>query len=109
MCVSICTDKYREYGEKEWYFFTPRDRKYQNGGRPKRSAGNGYWKATGADKQIKVQGNIVGFRKALVFYYGKPPKGEKTNWIMHEYRVSNPPPRPPPTDHPDKPRSMMVL
>ncbi|KAI4307250.1 hypothetical protein L6164_030456 [Bauhinia variegata] len=38
------------YGEKEWYFFTPRDRKYPN---------------------------------------GKAPKGEKTNWIMHEYRLAD--------------------
>ncbi|CAA2938486.1 NAC transcription factor 56-like isoform X2 [Olea europaea var. sylvestris] len=29
----------------------------------------------------------VGVKKALVFYGGKPPKGIKTNWIMHEYRL----------------------
>ncbi|CAN6567528.1 unnamed protein product [Malus baccata var. baccata] len=70
------------YGEKEWYFFSPRDRKYPNGSRPNRAAGTGYWKATGADKH-------VGKPKALVFYAGKPPKGLKTNWIMHEYRLAN--------------------
>ena len=29
----------------------------------------------------------VGVKKALVFYGGKPPKGIKTNWVMHEYRL----------------------
>lgn len=76
------------YGEKEWYFFTPRDRKYPNGSRPNRAAGTGYWKATGADKPIG-QPKPVGIKKALVFYSGKAPKGEKTNWIMHEYRLAD--------------------
>ncbi|BAT84901.1 hypothetical protein LR48_Vigan03g189500 [Vigna angularis] len=81
------------FGEKEWYFFSPRDRKYPNGARPNRAAASGYWKATGTDKTIvtslqggSVQENI-GVKKALVFYKGRPPKGVKTNWIMHEYRL----------------------
>ncbi|KAK6267210.1 hypothetical protein QUC31_018047 [Theobroma cacao] len=79
--------------ESEWYFFTPRDRKYVNGSRPSRTAGDGFWKATGSDTSVMFKGNIVGFKKTLVYYYGKPPKGEKTNWIMHEYVLSNPPAR----------------
>ncbi|XP_038897025.1 NAC domain-containing protein 72-like [Benincasa hispida] len=75
------------FGEKEWYFFSPRDRKYPNGSRPNRVAGSGYWKATGTDKIISTQGKRVGIKKALVFYVGKAPKGTKTNWIMHEYRL----------------------
>ncbi|KAK4567111.1 hypothetical protein RGQ29_003092 [Quercus rubra] len=76
------------YGEKEWYFFSPRDRKYPNGSRPNRAAGTGYWKATGADKPIGKP-KPLGIKKALVFYAGKAPKGIKTNWIMHEYRLAN--------------------
>ncbi|CAL0319403.1 unnamed protein product [Lupinus luteus] len=76
------------YGEKEWYFFSPRDRKYPNGSRPNRAAGSGYWKATGADKPIGHP-KPVGIKKALVFYAGKAPKGDKTNWIMHEYRLAD--------------------
>ncbi|KAM7250030.1 hypothetical protein ACFE04_021913 [Oxalis oulophora] len=83
------------FGEKEWYFFSPRDRKYPNGARPNRAAGSGYWKATGTDKIIvappTMAGAIqetIGVKKALVFYKGKPPKGVKTNWIMHEYRLT---------------------
>ncbi|XP_057461784.1 NAC domain-containing protein JA2L-like [Actinidia eriantha] len=78
------------FGEKEWYFFSPRDRKYPNGSRPNRVAGSGYWKATGTDKIITTEGRRVGIKKALVFYVGKAPKGTKTNWIMHEYRLSEP-------------------
>ncbi|MCL7035812.1 hypothetical protein MKW94_014171 [Papaver nudicaule] len=83
------------FGTKEWYFFTPRDRKYPNGSRPNRTAGSGYWKATGADKPIKPLGhsNNVGIKKALVFYSGKAPRGIKTNWIMHEYRLAEEPNR----------------
>lgn len=76
------------YGEKEWYFFSPRDRKYPNGSRPNRAAGSGYWKATGADKAIGKP-KAAGIKKALVFYAGKAPRGIKTNWIMHEYRLAN--------------------
>ncbi|CAM0906326.1 unnamed protein product [Alopecurus aequalis] len=80
------------FGEQEWYFFSPRDRKYPNGARPNRAATSGYWKATGTDKPILASGSgreKVGVKKALVFYRGKPPKGLKTNWIMHEYRLTD--------------------
>ncbi|KAG0498250.1 hypothetical protein HPP92_002941 [Vanilla planifolia] len=77
------------FGEGEWFFFSPRDRKYPNGVRPNRSAGSGYWKATGTDKPILVAGGTrcIGVKKALVFYKGRPPKGVKTDWVMHEYRL----------------------
>lgn len=83
------------FGESdgEWYFFSPRDRKYPNGVRPNRAAGSGYWKATGTDKPISIsetqQTVLLGVKKALVFYRGRPPKGTKTSWIMHEYRLAN--------------------
>ncbi|XP_054803016.1 NAC transcription factor 25 isoform X2 [Prosopis cineraria] len=80
------------FGEQEWYFFSPRDRKYPNGARPNRAATSGYWKATGTDKPILSsdgRNQKVGVKKALVFYGGKPPKGVKTNWIMHEYRLTD--------------------
>ncbi|ERN05222.1 NAC domain-containing protein 67 [Amborella trichopoda] len=77
------------FGENEWFFFSPRDRKYPNGARPNRAAASGYWKATGTDKPILAScGNeSLGVKKGLVFYKGRPPKGIKTDWIMHEYRL----------------------
>lgn len=79
-----------EFGEKEWYFFSPRDRKYPNGTRPNRATVSGYWKATGTDKAIYGGSKYIGVKKALVFYKGRPPKGIKTDWIMHEYRLNDP-------------------
>ncbi|KAF2293574.1 hypothetical protein GH714_002933 [Hevea brasiliensis] len=48
-------EEYWQCGEKEWYFFTPRDKKYPNGSRPKRDAGGGYWKATGGIKLLNIR------------------------------------------------------
>ncbi|XP_021909397.1 NAC transcription factor 25-like [Carica papaya] len=76
------------FGDDEWFFFSPRDRKYPNGARPNRAAASGYWKATGTDKPILTSGSkSIGVKKSLVFYIGRPPKGAKTNWIMNEYRL----------------------
>jgi hypothetical protein len=76
-----------EFEENEWYFFSPRERKYPNGVRPNRATLSGYWKATGTDKGINSGSKQIGVKKSLVFYKGRPPKGIKTNWIMHEYRL----------------------
>ncbi|CAL9094028.1 unnamed protein product [Musa textilis] len=76
-------------GEKQWFFYVPRDRKYRNGDRPNRVTTSGYWKATGADRVIRSSESLrpIGLKKTLVFYFGKAPKGIRSGWIMNEYRL----------------------
>ncbi|KAL2546840.1 NAC (No Apical Meristem) domain transcriptional regulator superfamily protein [Forsythia ovata] len=79
-------------GEKEWYFYCPRDRKYRNSARPNRVTGAGFWKATGTDRPIYSENSkCIGLKKSLVFYKGRAAKGIKTDWMMHEFRLPSVP------------------
>lgn len=79
--------------EGEKYFFSNKEAKYLIGNRSNRTTYSGYWKASGTDKQITSSSSrnssneVVGMKKTLVFYRGKPPYDSRTDWVMHEYRL----------------------
>ncbi|KAG0516316.1 hypothetical protein BDA96_10G351500 [Sorghum bicolor] len=89
-------------GEREWYFFVPRDggggsraaKQHQSGsgggGRPSRTTERGFWKATGSDRAVRCAADpkrLIGLKKTLVYYEGRAPRGTKTDWVMNEYRL----------------------
>lgn len=76
--------------EQDRYFFSNKEAKYRNGNRANRATIGGYWKPTGLDKQIicNKRKPIIGMKKTLVFYKGKTTShADRTDWIMHEYRL----------------------
>ncbi|KAK8495921.1 hypothetical protein V6N12_012513 [Hibiscus sabdariffa] len=75
--------------QNDWYFFSHKDKKYPTGTRTNRATAAGFWKATGRDKIIHSGFRRIGLRKTLVFYKGRAPHGQKSDWIMHEYRLDD--------------------
>lgn len=75
--------------DNKWYFYS---RKTQN-----RVTRNGYWKPLGIEEAVIGRGTAgsnnkkVGTKKYFVFYVGEAPNsgGLKTNWIMHEFHLSD--------------------
>ncbi|XP_042479704.1 NAC domain-containing protein 68-like [Macadamia integrifolia] len=75
-----------------YYFFTQRKRKHEQGksSRASREVKNGAsWKANSGEQNVKdyKSDKEIGLKTTLVYYKDKNPKS-KTNWIMHEYRLT---------------------
>ncbi|XP_025700444.1 NAC domain-containing protein 96-like [Arachis hypogaea] len=94
--LELCTFEPWDLPEKsfiksndEWFFFSRRGRKYPNGSQNKRATKHGYWKVTGNERQIESGQNVIGTKRTLVFYVGRAPKGQRTEWIIHEYCIND--------------------
>ncbi|WZZ15957.1 hypothetical protein YC2023_109046 [Brassica napus] len=78
------------YREKEWYFFTPRDRKYQMILVQTSAAGTGYWNVTGAHKPVGKPKTLPNGRdKALKKLFQASKQGEVQHWnveLVHSSR-----------------------
>lgn len=74
-------------GDRQWFFFSPRDRKYPNGARSNRATKQGFWKVTGRDRIITYDSRDVGVKKTLVFHKRQTPTIERTDWVMYEYTM----------------------
>ncbi|XXG60779.1 hypothetical protein AAC387_Pa04g2607 [Persea americana] len=72
-----------------WFFFCSPDKKYATGSRKKRVTDIGFWKVTGNDTPIFYDSRIVGMKRSLVFHRGKAGRGDRTDWVMHEYRLED--------------------
>ncbi|MCD7469217.1 hypothetical protein HAX54_008078 [Datura stramonium] len=54
-----------------------------------RATETGYWKTTGKDRAVTYNEKIVGSVKTLIFHQGHPPRGLRTDWVIHEYKFED--------------------
>ncbi|CAN8247071.1 unnamed protein product [Cochlearia groenlandica] len=77
--------------ENEWFYFCSRGRKYRSGSQSRRTTRLGYWKGTGKERSVNSGNQTVGTKRTLVFHIGRASRGERTEWIMHEYCIRDAP------------------
>ncbi|KAF2307656.1 hypothetical protein GH714_030620 [Hevea brasiliensis] len=83
LCGDLC---HRD--PEQWFFFVPRQESEAHGGKQNRLTTTGYWKSTGSLGFVYSSNNrCVGVKRTMVFYKGRVPNGQNTEWKMNEYKA----------------------
>lgn len=72
---------------RDWWFICPQA---QNQRIRRKTPCGSSWGITGQPRDITIDGKRIGFKKILAFPYesnDKASKGQKSNWIIHEYHL----------------------
>ncbi|KAK2443771.1 NAC domain-containing protein [Trifolium repens] len=75
------------FKDKKYYFFDIRNRRFLN--MDTRVAGNGEWRTVEKNKQFALPSNyFIGRKNTLVYWRIQGNEVVKTQWMMHEFRIS---------------------
>ncbi|OAO93516.1 NAC093 [Arabidopsis thaliana] len=85
-------EEFEKDNDKEWFIITERNKVDQGLSQTKRvgngakrqkrvDTNGGYWHATVAAQKINAGDGVVGNKRPLAYYVGKPSEGVKTDWI----------------------------
>ncbi|XP_048421323.1 NAC domain-containing protein 68-like [Pyrus x bretschneideri] len=77
-------------GDLPEFFFSRPDYKYANSTRCNRATDEGFYKITGKEREIKAERSkaVIGMKRTLTFYLGRVANATKTDWILHEYYLT---------------------
>ncbi|KAM1125709.1 hypothetical protein FF1_040979 [Malus domestica] len=75
--------------DDEWYFYNRPIYKKNSRNEVERATATGFWKSTGKEKIVKDRDNkIIGKKRILTFRQGRGRNAPITNWVMHEFSIS---------------------
>ncbi|XP_059298585.1 uncharacterized protein LOC132051498 isoform X1 [Lycium ferocissimum] len=71
---------------EEWYFLSPANKDGQSNS----MNSGGYWESCGTDSLIHKDGELIGYRKTLIYIEEKHEEDRsRTEWLVHEYRLNS--------------------
>ncbi|KAF5175254.1 Nac domain-containing protein, partial [Thalictrum thalictroides] len=79
------------YGKtNEAFFFTDNHTRYLEDNQTFCPTSGGYWQVTDTNKQVLDRNNnIIGYKDRLIFFGGKYPNGQISNYAIEEFRLNS--------------------